>query len=112
MSTDVFKAKIAEAIRAQGDNPDLFAIYDERIGNRGIEGGNQNWSVASVKPSDQHPAKADSRFITDSGYSKSVYFVDFQKDGSVSVKQSSDYQTWLEVQRQVAAQVAAQQGGQ
>ncbi len=110
--TDMLRAKIAEGIRANGDNPDLFAIFDERIGDRGFENGGQNYMVASIKPTDDHPARQDARFTTDKGYAKSLYYADFERDGSVKVKPTADYSTWLEVQRQVAAQVAAQTGGQ
>lgn len=105
LSTDQFKEEIAAAIRAEGDNPDQFKLWDNRVGANGLESGNANWSVAGVKPVEGTPAHGQLG-------NRSAYWVDFDDNGAVTVKATKDYKQHLEVQQQVQAQLAQQQAAQ
>ena len=105
MPTDQFKSEIAGAIRAVGDNPDQFVIFDNRIGQRGFESGAQNYSVAAVKPTQGSPLEQQLG-------SRSAYFVDFNDDGTIRVKASRDYeQTNAQQPQQQQPQWLQQQPG-
>ncbi len=53
--TDSFKAVVNAALEAQGTHPSLYEVWDNRVGQYGLEGGNASYSVGSVKPAAHHP---------------------------------------------------------
>lgn len=85
--TEQFQALIAQAIQQQGDDPNQFVIYDNRVGQYALEAGNPGWSVAAVKPAHGTP-------VHQALDKKSAYYVDFNDDGSVGVRPSREYEGW------------------
>lgn len=103
MSTDAFRDAIAQAIAAAGYDPSSYLIYDNRVGDRGLEAGETNWSVANVKPAEGNPMADDPDFKTDRGGTKSAFFVDFNADGSVKVKETSVMEDFVKAFRKAQA---------
>lgn len=99
LPTDKFLGKIAAGVREHGDDPDDFNIYDNRVGDYGLESGNDNWSVAAVKPKDGTYAAGLPKMQTQKGNVKTAYYVDFNDDGSLWVRPSGDYQSILEAKK-------------
>lgn len=92
LSTDALKDMIAVAIEATGGDPSLHVIYDERIGDRGLEKGNKRYGFASVKPTEDNPAY---EFMLSpykgKMYPKESFYVNFESDGTVRVVASEVY---------------------
>ena len=105
LDSQTFKTMIAQQLAAQGENPDAFAIYDNRPD---LEQGNPQWQVAAVKPVEGSPAALNPAMLTQQGKPKSAFFVDFQQDGSVALKATRDYEQHRQAQ-QMAQQMAGQQ---
>lgn len=89
LSSDSLKAMVRAAIAETGANPDLHAVYDERVGAKGLEATNQGYRFCSVKPTDSNPAAAFCK--NDKGYTDASFYVDFNDDGTVRVKQTDRY---------------------
>ena len=104
LPTDQLKTAVAAAIREAGDDPDKFAIFDNRVGERGFESGGLNYSVAAVKPKNDTP-------LAQQLGSRGVYFVDFNDDGTIRVKASRDYEQINAQQPQQQPQWLQQQPG-
>lgn len=102
LPTETFKNVIKQRIAEAGEDPNHFAIFDERMGARGLEAGGSNYGPATVKTTTSHPAHAA---MKQGNKVSAAFFVDFTKDGNVKVNATNKFKEALEGAGQPAASV-------
>lgn len=81
------KTMLCDQIRGFGDDPNCFAIYDNRVGQYALEDGNSGYSIATVKPVKETDLQV--RLAN-----KAAYLVDVDRNG-LTVKRSKEYEAAL-----------------
>ncbi|MGH3442022.1 MAG: hypothetical protein ACRDUY_08255, partial [Nitriliruptorales bacterium] len=94
-----FEQAIRNHITSLGFAEADFVVFDNRTGNYGLEDGKQAYSAATVKP------RRETHVAATIGEKTSAFYVDFQQDGTLTVKASKK----LEEYRQTPSAPAAQQ---
>jgi|DEB0MinimDraft_10_1074344.scaffolds.fasta_scaffold00051_16 hypothetical protein len=91
---------VTEKLPALGIDPEQVVVFDDRTGDRGIEGGGQSYCVGKVK------AKSDSPLTAAMQGKQILANVDFEPGGQVKVTLSRDGKTALQAM-QIAGQFAS-----
>lgn len=89
--TESFQQVVGQVLAAQGLNPAGFEVWDNRVGQYGLESGNSAYSVGAVKPASHNPL-AQMVGQTSGGNPKATHYVEFNDDGSLAVKPSKEYE--------------------
>lgn len=88
MPTEALKQRVANVIREHGLDANHFVVFDNRPGDKGLEAGQPNYSVARVV------AGQDGPFAQQLG-NKTAFFIDFTREGALKVTPSNEMQTML-----------------
>lgn len=101
VDTDTFKLQAQAAAQQAGVDTSQTVMFDDRLGQYGLESGNTAYSAGKVK------ANADSQLKQALGERDIVAYVDFADDGTVEVNLSKDGRQAIQ-----ALAIAQQLGGQ
>lgn len=103
VDTDTFRQRASQALQQIGVDPATVSIFDDRVGQYGLEGGNNGYSAGKAK------AGQDSQLKQLLGQRDIVAYLDFEQDGTVKASLTKDAKAALQAV-QLAAQVQQPQG--
>lgn len=101
LPTEQFKSLVAQQLQAGGLNPAEFEVWDNRVGQYGLESGNASYSVGSVKPVAGSPL-IQQLGTTQGGNPKAALYVEFSDAGHIVVKPSREFEAVLSAPQQPA----------
>lgn len=90
LSSEQFITMVKAKLPDVGLNPDEVTVFDDRVGNYGIESGNPQYSAGKVKVKDDAPLAQAMQG------KKIVASADFNMDGTVNVSLSKDARAALQ----------------